>query len=72
MFKTLDCAPGFVAPSAWDYHLAADSAAIDRGVGDSGIATDIDGQARPAGDGYDLGADEYWNRVYLPLVIRNQ
>jgi len=50
-------APGFVDPSTWDYHLNADSAAIDRGV-DSDIAMDIDGEARPAG-GYDLGADEY-------------
>jgi hypothetical protein len=62
-------APGFVDPSTWDYHLAADSAAIDAGV-DSGIAIDIDGETRPAG-GYDLGADEYWNRVYLPLVLKN-
>jgi len=62
-------APGFVNPSTWDYHLTADSAAINRGV-DSGIAMDIDGEARPSG-GYDLGADEYWSRVYLPLVLKN-
>jgi hypothetical protein len=33
------------------------SAAIDQGV-DAGVATDIDGDARPCGQGYDLGADE--------------
>jgi hypothetical protein len=40
------------------YHLTAASAAIDHGV-DAGITTDIDGQPRPWGCGFDLGADEY-------------
>ncbi|MFL7794383.1 MAG: choice-of-anchor Q domain-containing protein [Anaerolineae bacterium] len=64
-------APGFVDPGAWDYHLAAGSAAIDRGV-NSGVTVDIDGDARPAG-ACDLGADEYWHwqLVFLPLVLRN-
>ena len=34
-------------------------------------AQDIDGESRPRGTGYDLGADEFWYRVYLPLVLRN-
>jgi hypothetical protein len=64
-------APGFVDPGVWDYHLAAGSAAIDRGV-PSVVAVDIDGDARPV-NGCDLGADEYvyWHRVFLPLVLRN-
>jgi fibronectin-binding autotransporter adhesin len=41
------------------YHLTSGSAAIDRGV-NAGVATDIDGQARPNGVAPDLGADEYW------------
>ena len=63
--------PAFVNPSVWDYHLTADSAAIDAGV-DAGVTTDIDSQPRPAGSGYDLGADEYQaTRLYLPLILRN-
>jgi uncharacterized repeat protein (TIGR01451 family) len=40
------------------YHLTAASAAIDQGV-DAGVTTDIDGDPRPIGAGYDLGADEF-------------
>jgi RHS repeat-associated protein/uncharacterized repeat protein (TIGR01451 family) len=50
-------APGFLDPEGGDYHLASTSAAIDRGL-DAGVHTDIDGQSRPQGLGYDLGADE--------------
>jgi hypothetical protein len=49
--------PGFVDPDGGDYHLRRESAAIDAGV-DSNIALDIDGEARPSGADYDLGADE--------------
>ena len=66
--------PAFVNPSAWDYHLAAGSAAIDKGV-NAGVTTDIDGHLRPLGEGYDLGADEWeWPPraiIYLPLTLRN-
>ena len=41
------------------YHLTAASPARDVGVV-SGVAMDIDGEARPRNDDYDLGADEYW------------
>jgi parallel beta-helix repeat protein len=50
--------PGFVDPDAGDYHIAHNSAAIDAGV-DAGIMVDIDGEYRPMGTGYDIGADEF-------------
>ena len=62
--------PAFVRPEAGDYHIGRRSAAIDRGV-DTGVASDIDGDLRPLGRGYDLGADEYAARaIYLPLVLQ--
>lgn len=39
------------------YHLLPQSAAVDRGVA-AGVHVDIDGEPRPSGLGYDLGADE--------------
>jgi fibronectin-binding autotransporter adhesin len=50
--------PAFVDPDGGDYHISAGSAARDAGV-DSGVPVDIDGEWRPMGQGYDLGADEY-------------
>jgi uncharacterized repeat protein (TIGR01451 family) len=49
--------PAFVDPDAGDYHLGAGSAAIDAGV-DAGVSEDMDGEPRPMGPGYDIGADE--------------
>jgi hypothetical protein len=49
--------PAFVDPAAWDYHLGPGSAAIDAGV-NAGVDDDIDGDSRPQGAGYDIGADE--------------
>jgi hypothetical protein len=56
------------------YHLQVGSAAIDAGV-DAGVTTDIDGDARPDGCFFDIGADEYitgveCKRIYLPIVLR--
>jgi uncharacterized repeat protein (TIGR01451 family) len=51
--------PVFVDPDAGDYHIGPGSAAIDTGV-IAGVTTDIDSEPRPAGPGYDIGADEYY------------
>ena len=50
--------PVFVDPEAGDYHVGPGSAAIDQGV-DVGVIVDIDGDPRPLGFGFDIGADEY-------------
>ncbi|MDY7075493.1 MAG: NosD domain-containing protein [Chloroflexota bacterium] len=50
--------PDFVAPGAGDYHINHKSAAIDRGV-DAGVNVDMDGDGRPWGNTYDIGADEF-------------
>ena len=64
--------PAFAADG---YHLYSDSAAIDRGV-NAGVVTDIDGEGRPAGCTFDIGADELFTGlvcryIHLPLVLRN-
>ena len=56
------------------YHLAAGSAALDRGLS-TGAAIDVDGEPRAYGSAPDLGADEYWSpgalkRVYVPIAVR--
>ena len=52
------------------YHIYPTSAAIDQGVA-TGVRFDIDGQLRPSPGGYDLGADEITEPVWLPLILRN-
>ena len=61
--------PRFLNPAADDYHLGTLSAAIDAGS-NAGVAVDFDGNPRPIGAGFDIGAFEAWSRVYLPLVMR--
>ena len=68
--------PAFADPSAWDYHLTADSAAINEGVDVSAMplcSRDIDEDPRPQGDAPDIGADEFQEsyQIYLPLVLKN-
>jgi hypothetical protein len=68
----LNANPLFVNPAAGDYHLTAGSPAVDAGT-NVGITTDLDGVARPQGQGYDIGAYEYEHRfvIYLPVVLRH-
>ncbi len=49
--------PAFQNPDAGDYHIRFYSEALDWAV--PVVDTDIDGDRRPRGDGFDLGPDEY-------------
>jgi parallel beta-helix repeat protein len=64
--------PEFLDPSQNDYHIREGSAAIDNGLATPWLEVDIDGDPRPQGLGYDVGADELVldYKVYLPLVIK--
>jgi hypothetical protein len=67
--------PRFVDPLGGDYHILPGSAAVDKGP-DVGVRLDMDGDVRPDGCGFDLGADELitgaeCRRVHLPLILRS-
>ncbi|MBN1889177.1 MAG: DUF11 domain-containing protein [Thermoflexales bacterium] len=61
------CDPRFMNTSVYDYHLTNISCAIDAGL-DIGIASDFEGDFRPLGTGYDVGADEF-DGVVPPLDV---
>ncbi len=53
--------PRFVNPSEADFHLLEGSPAIDRGSAVDAPGEDFDGNVRPQGRGYDIGAYEFQN-----------
>lgn len=65
--------PLFVNPAGNDYHIQSTSPAKDAGV-DAGVTDDVDGDTRPQGVGFDIGADEYTDvipqNVFLPLLLK--
>ncbi len=61
--------PKYVDLSSSDYHLQPGSAAIDRAASDGAPVEDINGQARPAGAGFDIGADEYRAPAAADLAV---
>ena len=50
--------PRWNNPANGDYTLRPDSPALNRGVALPEVLEDFQGQPRPAGAGYDIGADE--------------
>jgi parallel beta-helix repeat protein len=61
--------PRFLDPNAGNFHISRGSAAIDTGLS-TWLSADIDGHSRPIGQQPDIGADEFWGWVSLPLVLR--
>lgn len=64
----------FANMSGADFHLFAESVAVDNGRSLSNIFTDLEGNPRPVGGGPDSGAYEFQSgggeeAVYLPTVI---
>ncbi|MCP4361136.1 MAG: hypothetical protein GY796_24270, partial [Chloroflexi bacterium] len=50
------------------YHLTDNSTAIDLGI-DTNVTNDGDDEPRPMGDGYDLGADEFFVSAVVTLEV---
>ncbi len=59
----IDADPEF--KSGTDFHIERSSPCIDAGIY-TGVLIDIDGETRPQGDGYDMGADEF--SFYGPAI----
>ena len=67
--------PGLMAPENLEFYLKSDgnykSPAIDAGLSLAEITVDFDGNGRPQGSGYDIGALEYnQSNVGIPTNIR--
>ena len=60
--------PLFVDAGGDDYHLQTGSPAIN--ACSTGLLLDLDGVGRPIGGLYDMGAFEYLNYIFLPLVLK--
>jgi hypothetical protein len=63
---TIAADPMFVDAARHDYHLQADSPAIDAGAAALSPSTDLDGNARPTGASPDIGAHEHRERARPP------
>jgi len=62
----------FVDPFGHDYHLRADSSAVDAGIALPDVSHDLVGRVRPWGAAYDIGAYEYAAdlSLHLPLILK--
>lgn len=57
--NNIDSVPGFAEPDSENLHLLAGSACIDAGTSNNASTEDYDGNPRPQGAGYDIGAYEF-------------
>lgn len=55
----INLTPLFSNAASGDYHLQLGSPCIDAGTSSGAPVTDIDGDSRPQGLGYEMGSDEY-------------
>lgn len=62
----IDADPLFVGPA--DYHLTAPSPCVDAGGAEPAVLLDLDGEARPFGAGWDMGAYEYAHAAGDPVA----
>lgn len=64
--------PKFVLPGSDDFHLQKESPAVDAGATIETLTDDFDGDIRPSGAGFDIGADEVMRDhfIFLPLIIK--
>ena len=65
---SIDVVPGFVDPDTLDFRLRAESPCVDKGAGTNAPRLDFHGQARPAGPGVDMGADEFSEGPFLSMA----
>ena len=54
-----DCDPMLADPGSGDFHLLPGSCCIDTGNPLNAPSEDFEGDPRPSGSNYDIGADEY-------------
>jgi hypothetical protein len=74
LFAATAAEAGFVDAASGDYHLQADSPAVDMGLDASvfGVMMDKDGVTRPFGSSYDIGAYEFVPTLRLFGTPSNQ
>lgn len=60
--------PHFFDPSGGDYRLSSESPCVDAGT-DAGVTGDFEGDPRPQGYGFDIGADESPYSVAYNLTL---
>jgi parallel beta-helix repeat protein len=65
--------PLFRYSAGGDYRLWEESPCVDAGTAQGAPPDDVKGIPRPIGDGYDMGAHEFFEffEIYLPLVMRD-
>jgi hypothetical protein len=62
--------PAFVNAGGGDYHLSGQSPLINAGTTLPWLTVDFEGDPRPTGAAFDIGADEFARYGYIPVVVR--